>query len=108
MSDDLCRNTRHHSDIYRGMVVSVGGHIVVYREEIMKSAIPKWLLEQEKLTAREWKQRKRREIQAVIRAMEYVHRGCAYTPNIEGVHIGEILMQLRKLARAWSQKEWGK
>lgn len=74
----------------------------------MKSLIPKWLLEQERLTAREWRQRKRRELRAVIRAMEYVQRGCAYTPDVEGVYIGEIMSRLRQLARAWAQKEWGK
>lgn len=74
----------------------------------MKSLIPKWLLEQERLTAREWRQHKRRELRAVIRAIGYVNRGCAYTPNVDGVYIGVIMAQLKKLERAWSQKEWGK
>ena len=72
------------------------------------AAIPKWLLEQEKITARGWKQRKRRELRQAIKAMEYVRLGCVYTPNVDGVYIGEIMTKLKKLSIAWSQKEWGK
>lgn len=74
----------------------------------MKPTIPKWLLEQEQLTAREWRQRKRREIQAAINALRAVNLGAAYTPTVKGVHIGVIWSDLLKLQRAWSQKEWGK
>lgn len=74
----------------------------------MKPTIPKWLLEREKCTAREWKQRKRREIQVVIDALHAVNLGAAYAPTVNGVHIGIIWSDLLKLKLAWSQKEWGK
>jgi hypothetical protein len=72
------------------------------------AVIPKWLLEEENLTSRGWKQRKRRELRQAIKAMEHVRLGCAYTPNVDGVSIGEIMQHLNKLSMAWSQKEWGK
>ncbi len=28
--------------------------------------------------------------------------------NVDGVYIGGIMTQLKKLSIAWSQKEWGK
>ena len=42
-----------------------------------RAAIPKHLGE----TAEEWRRRKRREWQAVIKAMHVYRLGCAYTPD---------------------------
>lgn len=74
----------------------------------MNPEIPQWLLKQEKLTAREWKQRKRREVQAALTAVRVLFLGCAHTPTVTGVSVGEVLVNLQRIQRAWSQKEWGK
>ena len=74
----------------------------------MKPDIPQWLLKQEKLTASQWRQRKRAELKEAIRALDALRMGCVYTPKVEGVYIGTLCDNLEKLKWAWSQKEWGK
>lgn len=74
----------------------------------MKPEIPQWLLEEAGITAREWKQRKRRELKAAIDAVDALRWGCAHTPWVEGVYVGAIHQALRRLQVAWSQKEWVK
>lgn len=74
----------------------------------MKPDIPTWLLEEEGITAREWKQRKRRELKAAIDAVDALRLGCAHTPCVDGVYIGAIHQALQRLQAAWSKKEWGR
>lgn len=70
--------------------------------------IPKWILQRDGLTARQWKIRKRNELKTVVKAMNALFLECAYTPTVDGAYIGGIDADLCRLRRAWSQKEWGK
>jgi hypothetical protein len=67
--------------------------------------IPKWLLQREGLTQRQWKARKRREVRELERALGRVLRGCVYTP-ICG--IGVVLATVREWRDAVSVKRWGR
>lgn len=69
--------------------------------------IPKWLLEQEGVTQREWKTRKRRELKTVIDVFRIYHIGCAYTPAKSG-EVGRILEDFKSLKEALSVKNWGR
>lgn len=72
------------------------------------TVIPKWLLKKERITGREWRQRKRKELRAVLKLTDRLKIGCAYTPCVDGEGIGKAINTLQKFERAWSQKEWGK
>lgn len=54
-------------------------------------------------TIRHWRTRKRRELDAVLRAMDMFRFGCAYTPARD---IGVICDMLRDNRRKMSVKEW--
>ena len=68
---------------------------------------PKWLLQREGLTYRQWKSRKRRELQKVIKAMETYNLGCAYTPSKKREDI-TIQFALASLKHELSVKNWGR
>ena len=61
--------------------------------------LPAWV----KGTTREFKQRKRREVRAAIKAVEVLLIGSAYAPT---KNIGLVLNALREMKRAMSVKEW--
>lgn len=67
---------------------------------------PKWLLQEEGLTQRQWKMLKRREIKHVIKALDRYRLGCAYTPGYEEVHT--IDEALTRIVNAQSVKNWGR
>lgn len=71
------------------------------------SEAPKWLLNQFGITQRQWKERKRRELRDVLKAMSVYHMGCAYTPNGEG-EVGRITKDLESLAEKLSVRNWGR
>ena len=68
---------------------------------------PKWLLEREGITTRQWKAMKRKELREVIKAFDYYRLGCAYCPGINGEVI-TIGKSLDKLKQSLSVKEWGR
>ena len=69
---------------------------------------PKDMLDRLGLTQRQWKQRKRADLDAVLVATHELRKGCAYTPPSNGVYISALIDQLLEFKNAWSQKEWGK
>jgi hypothetical protein len=68
---------------------------------------PAWLLEQEQLTVRQWKVRKRRELNDVIKVMSTYSLGCAYCPGKSG-EVGKIDDALKSLKQNHSAKVWGR
>ena len=58
-------------------------------------------------TQRQWRQLKRKQLKAVIRAMWEYRAGCAYCPGRNG-EFGIITTNLEKLEKLLSQKNWGK
>lgn len=69
--------------------------------------IPKWLLEKEGITARQWKARKRRELKEAIRAFDVYFIGCAFTPAKDGQD-GRIKDAFKSLKQVLSVKNWGR
>ena len=67
----------------------------------------KWICNQTRLTSREWKSRKRKEIREVIKAFEIYRLGCYYTPDGEG-EVGQIDEALKSIKQKLSVKNWGK
>ena len=67
--------------------------------------IPKWLMKQERCTNRQWRARKRNELDNVILALKVYNMGCAWTPDHEWVDV--IEKHLRKLRESLSVKNWG-
>jgi hypothetical protein len=68
---------------------------------------PAWLLEREKITVRQWKARKRRELNDVIKVMSIYRMGCAYCPGKNG-EVGKIDAALKSLKQNNSAKVWGR
>jgi hypothetical protein len=58
------------------------------------------------VTQRQWKTRKRREIRAVVRALETFQRGSAFTPAYNDYR--EAMELVRAIADACSEKKWGR
>jgi hypothetical protein len=71
------------------------------------SGIPKWLLQQEGITVRQWKARKRAQIKAVLKCFDDYRMGCAYTPDGEG-EVGQIDKALASIRAKLSVKNWGR
>jgi hypothetical protein len=65
------------------------------------------LLEREKITVRQWKARKRRELNDVIKVMSTYRMGCAYYPGKNG-EVGKIDDALKSLKQNHSAKVWGR
>ncbi len=72
-----------------------------------KRRIPKWLLEQEGVTQRQWKVRKRRELLNLEGRFEDFRLGCAYTPACNG-EVGVIDGAIKSLREMLSVKVWGR
>lgn len=73
-----------------------------------KPKAPDWLLLRDGLTQRLWRQRKRMELQELIRSFKTYQIGCYYCPGYASEVaklLGEILLSMQK---SHSQKEWGK
>ena len=68
---------------------------------------PAWLLEQEKITLRQWKARKRRELNDVMKAMSVYRMGCLYCPGFD-VQVSKIDDALKSLKQNHSAKVWGR
>lgn len=68
---------------------------------------PRWLLQREGITQRQWKSRKRRELKAIIKAFENYRMGCAYCPGTDG-EVGELQHLLERLKDSHSVKKWGR
>jgi hypothetical protein len=67
--------------------------------------ISKSFLDRKRLTQRQWKARKRREVRELERALGRVLRGCLYVP-IYG--IGGLACAVREWREAVSVKRWGR
>jgi hypothetical protein len=70
-------------------------------------AVPRWLLEKEGCTLRQWKARKRSELRAAIKAFESYRMGCAYCNGGDG-EVGAIDTALESLKSRISVKRWGR
>jgi hypothetical protein len=69
------------------------------------ASAPKWLLEREGVTQRQWRARKRRELFAIKKAVDTYRMGCAFTPN--GQEICEkISRMVYDLRVSHSVKNW--
>lgn len=68
---------------------------------------PDWLLERDKITQRQWRQRKRRDLNNLIAAFDEYRIGSAYCPSENGgvKKIGKLLGELKS---AHSIKKWGR
>lgn len=73
-----------------------------------KDSPPQWLLRRDGITARQWRTKKRQELDAVIKAMEIYHLGCAYCPYPEDATFEDAYRTLKKLREALSVKNWAK
>ena len=69
---------------------------------------PRFIMDRDHITQRQWRHKKRRELMAAIKAMDILRMGCAYTPSANGVGVRDLYDCLKELREAWSQKEWGK
>lgn len=67
---------------------------------------PKYLLDMLGITKREWKQRKRKELKAVMKAINKYQIGCAFCPGYE--EFVDIKDMLEKLIDLHSYKRWGR
>lgn len=68
---------------------------------------PDWLLEQEQITQRQWRVRKRRDLKNLIAAYNEYRMGCAYCPGKNG-EVGTIGKLLDELKESHSIKKWGR
>lgn len=68
---------------------------------------PAWLLERDKITTRQWKIRKRRELNDVIKAMAKYRMGCAFCPGVNG-EVATIEEALNSLKQYHTAKVWGR
>lgn len=68
---------------------------------------PNWLLSRERITQRQWRQIKRRELKSLLSAFSVYRMGCAYCPGING-EVGELDKILNSMKQSHSQKSWGK
>ena len=59
-------------------------------------------------THRAWKQKKRREWRAVVRAFETFRLGCAFTPSYEKNQIGRFEDAMKLVTEELSFKAWGR
>jgi hypothetical protein len=65
-----------------------------------------WAAKQQGMTVRQFKQKKRRDLRAVIAALEEFRFGCMWIPGYEDAH--EILYRIEILRKKLSIKEWGR
>jgi hypothetical protein len=68
---------------------------------------PDWLLDQEQVTQRQWRIRKRRDLKQLIAAYDAYQMGCAYCPGKNG-EVGTIGKLLDELKESHSIKKWGR
>lgn len=69
-------------------------------------AAPEWLLKQNRITQRQWKSRKRRDLRALEKALENYRLGCAYTPGhaaIDGLDAVIKIMRQTHSVKAWGR-----
>ena len=72
-----------------------------------KAKAPKWLLTQEGMTTqRQWRQRKRADMRALMYALDDLRLGCVYMPKY--LSIKRVSDQLDIVAHAVSVREWGR
>ena len=73
----------------------------------MTHEIPKWILDNNGQTAREWKARKRKELEQARKAFDAYRIGCAYSPaDLEDVI--RIICALEAIREAQSVENWGR
>ena len=68
---------------------------------------PDWLLERDKITQRQWRQMKRRDLKNLIAAFNEYRMGCAYCPVKNG-EVGIFEKLLNELKESHSIKKWGR
>ena len=70
-----------------------------------KNEIPKFILDQEGLSARAWRAQKRSELKRMINAFDQYRFGCAYCPPCDGAVVA-IQNALARLKEGLSFKVW--
>lgn len=68
---------------------------------------PDWLLERDKITQRQWRKMKRRDLKNLIAAFDEYRIGSAYCPGKNG-EVGIIGKLLAELKTSHSIKKWGR
>lgn len=63
------------------------------------------------MTGKRWdwpsyKKIKRRQVRDVLRAMEPLMDGCAWLPVVEGVYVGSIRQDLKRLLHSMATRRW--
>lgn len=79
--------------------------VAVQRVVRASAKIPKWLMLQEGVNLQQWKQRKRKELNAVLKAVSAYRMGCLYCPG-RGVELERVQRELNALKEAHKVKNW--
>ena len=66
---------------------------------------PEWVLERDKITQRQWRIRKRKDLKALLAAMKNYRSGCAYCPSQNG-EVGALERLLESLWESHKEKNW--
>ena len=72
-----------------------------------KAKAPKWLLIQEGITQRQWKQLKRKELRELKKSLLVYRSGCIFCPG-SGGEFGTIAKLVDELIESHSVKNWGR
>ena len=68
---------------------------------------PDWLLKRDKITQRQWRQIKRRDLRNLIAAFDAYRMGSAHCPGANG-EVGALERILDDLKESHSIKKWGR
>lgn len=66
---------------------------------------PDWILKDRKITQRQWRIRKRRELKAIIAAAGKYRMGCAYCPGTNAA-MGRLVALLQEMWESHKEKNW--
>jgi hypothetical protein len=66
---------------------------------------PEWVLKSDKITQRQWRIRKRKDLKAVIAAMKKYRSGCFYCP-IQKSEVGAVNRLLESIWEAHKEQNW--
>jgi hypothetical protein len=72
-----------------------------------KEIVPKWLLKENRVTLRQWKALKRRELHAIKRALDEYRGGCYYTP-LSNIEVDKIQESIDRIEKSQTVKNWGR
>jgi hypothetical protein len=69
--------------------------------------LPAWFLKQERVTPRQWKARKRKEVKETLRALGNLRTGCVYLP-CGAEPLRKIAKELQQIKKQLAVKSWGR